>query len=273
MTKTKAEAIVSEVSSRLDDLFGKTEKTGPSLNDKDLIAPQESPILDLNAIVLSIEWEITDEILARFIDEISRLKTLYNDDLILSSFLKLHGSVGKYLSIQKVNAHPDSIRLLQSLFVGFEKVVNSPEMKDVEKKKILSAEVTKFKQLREQVLLAPKGVPPKKDIKPADEAMAIFQEQKPVSRKIEKVAVASKPAAEKERETPLTAAADITAVEEPTAKKDLKLQDLAAKAPLAAEANLMASQELFDHIREEIRKIIKAEFRSLKDELRLLIEG
>lgn len=216
MTKTKDEAIVSEVSSRLDDLFGETEQPGPSLNDKDLIVPQESAILDLNAIVLSIDWEITDEILARFIDEISRLKTLYRDDLILSSFLKLHGSVGKYLSIQKVNAHPDSIRLLQSLFDGFEKVVNSPEMKDVEKKKILSAEVVKFKQLREQVLLAPKGVPP---------------------------------------------------------KKDLKLQDLAAKAPLAAETNLMASQEFFDHIREEIRKIIKAEFRSLKDELKLLIQG
>ena len=216
MTKTKAEAIVSEVSSRLDDLFGETKQSGPSLNDKDLIAPQESPILDLNAIVLSIDWEITDEILAKFIDEISRLKTLYRDDLILSSFLKLHGSVGKYLSTQKVNAHPDSIRLLQSLFDGFEKVVNSPEMKDVEKKKILSAEVAKFKQLREQVLLAPKGVPP---------------------------------------------------------KKDLKLQDLAAKAPLAAEANLLASQEFLDHIREEIIKIIKAEFRSLKDELKLLIQG
>lgn len=229
MTKTKEEAIVSEVSSRLDDLFGETEQSGPSLNDKDLIAPQESPILDLNAIVLSIEWEITDEILARFIDEISRLKALYRDDLILSSFLKLHGAVGKYLSTQKVNAHPDSIRLLQSLFAGFEKVVTSPEMKAVEKKKILSAEIVKFNQLREQVLLAPKGVPPKKDIKPA--------------------------------------------VEEPTAKKDLKLQDLAAKAPLAAEANLMAGQELFDHIREEIRKIIKAEFKSLKDELKLLIQG
>ena len=216
MTKTKAEAIVSEVSSRLDDLFGETKQSGPSLNDKDLIAPQESPILDLNAIVLSIDWEITDEILAKFMDEISRLKALYRDDPILSSFLKIHGSVGKYLSTQKVNAHPDAIRLLQSLFDGFEKVVTSPEMKEVEKKKILSAEVAKFKQLREQVLLAPKGVPP---------------------------------------------------------KKDLKLQDLAAKAPLAAEANLLASQEFLDHVREEIIKIIKAEFRTLKDELKLLIQG
>jgi len=267
LTKTKAEAIVSEVTSRLDDLFGETEQSAPLQGDKRLITSEESPILDLNAIVLSIDWEITDEILARFIDEISRLKTIYRDDIILFSFLKLHGSVGKYLSIHKVNAHPDAIQLLQSLFVGFEKVVNSPDMPAAEKKRILSVEVRKFKQLREQVLLAPKGVSPKKDRTPADEPDRVSQDQEPIRPEAEKMAEDFKPSVEKEREAPVTAAA-----EKKAAPEDFKLGSPETKMTPEAEANLVVSQEFFDNIRKEIRKSIKAEFRSLKDELRLLMQ-
>jgi len=263
----------SEVSSRLDDLFSETDPPDTTLNDTYRTDPDESPILDLNAIVLSIDWEITDEILARFIDEISRLKVHYRDDAILFSFLQLHGSVGKYLSTRKVNAHPGTVILLQSLYTGFEKVVTTPEMTEDEKKKILLAEVKKFKDLKEEIRLAKKSAPNKKDTMPADEVIAVSRKRKTIGRKAEHIAVPPEPAAEAERE-PVPIEYPVKPATETTADvKDFRSEDLEKKEPLMTEANLSSSQEPSDYILEEVRKTIKAEFRALKDELKLLLRG
>ena len=69
-------------------------------------------------------------------------------------FLQLHGSVGKYISTRKASAHPDSIKLLHSIYAGLQKVLESADMSEAQKKKILSAEVEKFKRLKEQILIA-----------------------------------------------------------------------------------------------------------------------
>jgi len=273
LTKNKLKTMESEVSSRLDDLFSETDPLDTPPNDTYRTDPDESPILDLNAIVLSIDWEITDEILARFIDEISRLKVYYRDDTILHSFLQIHGSVGKYLSTKKVNAHPGSVRLLQSLYTGFEKVVTTPEMTGAEKKKVLLAEVKKFKELKEEIRLAKKSVPKKKDTIPAGEVIAVSRKRKTIGRKAEHIAVSPEPVAETERESvpiasPVKPAAETTAVE-----KDFRSKDLEKKEPLATKAELSPSQDPFGDILEEVRKIIKAEFRVLKDELKLLLRG
>ncbi len=106
----------------------------------------------LNAIVLALEWEIDDENMARFAKEVDRLRRLYQSDKIIYSFLQLQGSIGKYIGERKVTAHPDSIQLLHSVFQALNRVVSSPQMEDAEKKRILSSEIKKFKNLKEKIL-------------------------------------------------------------------------------------------------------------------------
>jgi hypothetical protein len=128
----------------------------------------------LNAIVLALEWEIDDENMARFAKEVDRLRRQYQGDKIIYSFLQLQGSIGKYIGERRVAAHPDSIQLLHSVFQSLNRVVSSPQMGDVEKKRILSSEIKKFKNLKEKILkerkatseTTPRPVKPPAEAKP-----------------------------------------------------------------------------------------------------------
>jgi len=164
--------LTSELNDRLDDLFSETDdgqamapETPPAVpaetngaatatSGESSPAPQKaSPLMELDAIVLSLDWEITDENLEKLLNEIERLKTLYKDSRLPYMFLQLHGSVGKYIASKKVDAHPDSIKLLHSVHAGLETILMNPDMDETDKKKILSEEVKKFKGLKHQIML------------------------------------------------------------------------------------------------------------------------
>ena len=69
-----------------------------------------------------------------------------------NSYLKLLGSVGKYILKYKGKAHPDSIKLLHSLYAQFETVVSSPEMTEAQIKSSLAGQIRQFKQLRQKLI-------------------------------------------------------------------------------------------------------------------------
>ena len=118
------------------------------------IADSELSLDELKAFILSIEWEISDEIMGQFIDEVESLKTGYKGDNVIAIFLKLLGIIGKYIRAKKVASHPDSIRLLNSVFHNLETIVYSTELDDEQKKRLLLAEAGKFKDLKEKIALS-----------------------------------------------------------------------------------------------------------------------
>ena len=146
-------ASVPRFRSRLDELFGDddSEVTPVSIDSSDavsvadeskrkvkksvkpradnaaIILDADSPIRNLKALVFSIDWEITDETMVDFLAETNRLKQKYKDDQILSLFLKLHESIGKYIKAKKARAHPDSIKFVASVYKNFEKVLLIPK--------------------------------------------------------------------------------------------------------------------------------------------------
>ena len=196
-TKEEDGSLGEEVSSRLDELFGddnseaapvsKVSSAAVSVADNSRITgrkaakpraesaaddlPADSPIRNLKALVFSIDWEITDDTMVDFLAETNRLLGKYKNDKILTLFLKLHESIGKYIKAKKARAHPDAFKFVASVYKNFEKVLLSPGMKESQKKQLLSAEVNKFKDFKERVLqreaagepamaLAPERTPP-----------------------------------------------------------------------------------------------------------------
>ncbi|MBC2716440.1 MAG: hypothetical protein HF978_14135 [Desulfobacteraceae bacterium] len=179
-TKDDDGSLGAEVSNRLDELFGDEdpEVTPVSLDSSDAVSVadeskstakkaakpsvdiaadnlgDDSPIRNLKALVFSIDWEITDETMVDFLVETKRLKQQYKDDKILSLFLKLHESIGKYIKAKKARAHPDSIKFVASVYKNFEKVLLTPGMKENKKKQLLTSEVKKFKDFKQRVLLS-----------------------------------------------------------------------------------------------------------------------
>lgn len=165
--------IGAEVSNRLDELFGDEERPGTASAEKAAVrkpgpqkvaesagnaANEDSPIKNLKAIVFGIDWEITDETMTSFLKEVRRLEQQYQNDKILAMFLKLHDSIGKYIKAKKAKAHPDAIKFVTSVFKNFEKVLLTSGMPEIQKKKLLSGEVQKFKDFRERVMTREKAM-------------------------------------------------------------------------------------------------------------------
>ena len=69
-------SVTDEVQSRLEDLFGESGKASVFMEDSSV--PEDSPLRILKSIVLSVDWEIDDEGMAKLVKEIGRLEGIYN---------------------------------------------------------------------------------------------------------------------------------------------------------------------------------------------------
>lgn len=175
----KEDALAEEVQSRLKDLFGEKEEAPTSMEDERIsvpmeeeetpasgensVAPEDSPITGLKTAILSIDWEISDELLNVLIEEIDKLENRYKDDKDLLLFLQLLGSVGKYIKKRKVNAHPGAIKVLNSVYNSLEEVLVSESITEAEKREKLLVQVEEFKKLKEKIALKKTDTPKKKD--------------------------------------------------------------------------------------------------------------
>jgi hypothetical protein len=240
-TKDEDGSLSSEVSSRLDELFGdeapvtsqkasarpksmatadaatrepkRQEKAGSAASESD--ADKDSPIHTLKALVFAIDWEITDESMVSFLKETKRLQQQYKNDQVFSLFLKLHESIGKYIKARKAKAHPDSFKFIASVYKTFEKALLTPGISEVQKKKLLSTEVNKFKEFKQRVLLR-EGAVEQEEVVVIDDAAVERVEERVIE-----------------------------------------------KAPALSSVSL-DSKETVDYIIEELKKVIKAEFHTLR---------
>ena len=67
--QTRDDTFTEEVEDRLENLFGDEEPSENAKKEAEKVA--DSPLRELKTIVLSIEWEITDEAMTRFVEQIS----------------------------------------------------------------------------------------------------------------------------------------------------------------------------------------------------------
>ena len=130
----------------LHDLFGEEEPSSNGFGGG--VDSTDSPLRELKTIILSIDWEITDEVMTKLIEQIAVLKKTFKDDKIPLVFLQLLGSLGEYIKFNIGKSHPDAFKILNSLFNELDKVVQLETLTESEKKQILSIEVNKYKTLK-----------------------------------------------------------------------------------------------------------------------------
>jgi len=199
----------------------------------------QSPLKELKTIVLSIDWEINDEDMTRFVEQVETLKLVYEDDRVILLFLQILGSLGKYIKANKANSHPNAVKVLNSAYTSLEKVLLQKDVTAAEKEKILLVEVQRFKELEEQVALKRAAAHRKKDTTTPQEAEANSKGK------------------EKDM-APIEESGTLGSAEEGLSRPDM---------------NRMAPHEAFAYALEEIKQMITAEFKSLRAELKLWREG
>jgi hypothetical protein len=160
------DTLSSELESRLDDLFGENNGALPEAEDND--AASHYPLAELKNLILSIDWEITDDVLQKFIQQIKDLKLTYKHDKIVLTFLQILNSLGDYIKTNRAKSHPKTFKILNSVFASLDKVVLARDMTTTVKKKILQAEMLRYKELRAQIAQVKTAAKPKEKIKPAN---------------------------------------------------------------------------------------------------------
>jgi len=117
----------------------------------EFVSDEESPITRLKTIILSIDWEITDDILRQFNMELLDLKDIWANDKIKLVYIQALEKISKYIYKEKANANPNAIKLLLTFYTNLEKIVSNESMPDDEKKALLQADVEKFEKLKKQI--------------------------------------------------------------------------------------------------------------------------
>ena len=223
----------SQVEDRLDHLF---REDAPEAAEEP-VGLVEHPLKNLKAVLLSIDWEITDSTMDSLLNEIKNVEFIYSEDKIILTFLQLLGSIGRYVKANKGRAHPDATRVINSVYEALERVALTEGMSRPEKEKMLLKEVSKFKKLKERVMLrkAEKQQPVVSEVTPppapAPESKEIRGEEIPVWRE---------------------------AHVEP--RPEGRFSEL-------------SPHEAFAYALEEIKDVIRAEFRALRAEIKLWRES
>ncbi len=139
-----------------DDLTVGMDEYDDSLQTGDIdllefVSDEESPITRLKTIILSIDWEITDDILRQFNIELLDLKDIWANDKIKLVYIQALEKISKYIYKEKADANPNAIKLLLNLYSNLEKVVTNESMPEEQKKSLLMADVEKFEKLKRQI--------------------------------------------------------------------------------------------------------------------------
>ena len=111
----------------------------------------ESPISRLKSLILSIDWEITDEILMQFNEELIDLRDIWAGEKINLVYIQALEKISKYIYQKKANSHPSAIKLLLTLYHNLEKIVSSYDLTEEQKKEILLEDVKRFESLKRHI--------------------------------------------------------------------------------------------------------------------------
>jgi pilus assembly protein FimV len=111
----------------------------------------DSPLTRLKSIILSLDWEISDDILDELVEEVEDLRGMWEGDKVAQVYLQGIDKVGKYLRAEGAYAHPNAIKLLLTLFYNYEKIISSPDISGDEITTLLKSDIRKFKVLQYQI--------------------------------------------------------------------------------------------------------------------------
>jgi hypothetical protein len=144
-----ADNLNAELDNQEDNLAA--ENTPPMLDNEGGAASKHYPLSELKNLIFSLDWEITDEVLEKMLQQVKDLNMTYAHDKTVLTFLQMLNAVGVYIKTNRAKAHPSSFKTLNSVFSSLDKVVLAKDMAEADKKKILNTELNQYKKLRTQV--------------------------------------------------------------------------------------------------------------------------
>jgi hypothetical protein len=167
LTETNDSSLTPEIENKLDDPLNKNEGLLSNSDNGNQHSAGHYPLSELKNIILSIDWEITDEVLEKLLQQVEDLNMVYEHDKTILMILQILNSLGVYIKKNRAKAHPKTFKTLNSVFSSLDKVVTSNDLAAADKKKILNGEMDRYQNLRIQIAKS-KAEKKKDKIKPQE---------------------------------------------------------------------------------------------------------
>ena len=146
MDNASKKVLSKNIEDKLDEFFS------DDVDESSTSSPENQPSLEkLKSMVLSIDWEITEECLTGLITETESLITIYENDRPTNALLRMLKALGSYIRKHKAQAHQEAIKRVMSVFSSIESIIDGHILDEGEKKKIVATEIKAFNILKNQV--------------------------------------------------------------------------------------------------------------------------
>lgn len=111
----------------------------------------DHPLQVLKALVLSIDWEISEDTVSGFLLELGRLQKMHGADLVNRKWFELLIGIGNYILKRKADIHPEAIRLLHAIFQDVDATFFPDRMPEMQRRARLLERIAEYNRLRDIV--------------------------------------------------------------------------------------------------------------------------
>lgn len=115
---------------------------------KTVLHSNDSALLKLKKILLSMEWEVEDDTLEEYLDEIEKLQKLFRDNDHCLNLLKLQFLYGKYIQYYQHKLPLNTYKRIYSLYISTSRILYDKSLSSLKKKNIVASEIRKFKEFK-----------------------------------------------------------------------------------------------------------------------------
>lgn len=154
MTNFNNQKFDAEVEKRLDEIFPSKIKVNKNVKKMREI----NPIFSLKKVLLSMEWEVTDDILTEYLSEIRKLKRLFRNNKYIQNLLELQYIYGRFIKIYPHNIPLKTYKILYTLYGLTKKILFNNKLSNFEKKKIVKQEIQKYKEIKKYFTTTKKNI-------------------------------------------------------------------------------------------------------------------
>ena len=139
-----------EVKRRLDKIFPEDNLNVPakkSRKNNQVIYP----IYKLKKIVLNLEWEITDDLMEQYIEQLNQLKEIFKGDKHLMLLIKLQYVLGNLIRTRKGDTPHYGFKMLRTLFNSMNRIVSDKSLTKNIKQQIITKELERYHKLKKLI--------------------------------------------------------------------------------------------------------------------------
>ena len=113
-----------------------------------LVYTDSEALRGIRAIILELDWEVSDEGLQRLSEQLDKLKTKFTEDRFIQILVKGLSSLKSYIYEERGRAHPEAYTLLHTFSEGIAKLIENGKLEDEQRQEIIIEQVNSLNTLK-----------------------------------------------------------------------------------------------------------------------------